>query len=183
MRERLRQLLRRWSFREGEFVLASGATSRFYVDVRRTALTGEGAALIGDLLLDLAHDSGWAGEMQGVGGMTLGADPLTTAVGLAAHARGVSIGQFLVRKEAKAHGAGGQLVLGAELAEGSRVVLLEDTVTTGGSTLRAVEAVRGAGFVVVGALCVVDREEGGASCLAEAGVELRSIFTVEELRR
>lgn len=181
-RARLLELLRGWSFREGDFTLASGARSRYYVDVRRTALTGEGAALLGPLLLGEIDAAGWGSTVEGVGGMTLGADPLTTAVGLAAWGSGRRLGQFLVRKAAKDHGTGRQVERGAELPASARVVLLEDTVTTGGSTLRALEAVQREGLQVIGALCVVDRGEGGAANLLEAGVELRALFTLDDLR-
>lgn len=181
-RGRLLELLRAWSFREGDFTLASGAHSRFYVDVRRTALTGEGADLLGPLLLAEIEAAGWLATVEGVGGMTLGADPLTTAVGGAAWRSGRRLGQFLVRKAPKDHGTGRQVERGAELPESARVVLLEDTVTTGGSTLRACEAVRREGLQVIGAVCVVDRGEGGALNLERAGVPLRSLFTLEDLR-
>lgn len=180
MKARLLELLREHSFREGDFVLASGKRSSFYVDVRRTALTAEGARLIGDLLLDLIEASGW--QCSGAGGMTLGADPLATAVAIASFDRGRPISSFIVRKEAKEHGGARQIEVAGTLADGAAVVVLDDTVTTGGSTVRAIEAVRAAGYVVVGAACVVDREEGGAAALDRVGVPLRSLFTVSDLR-
>lgn len=180
MHERLRELLREHSFREGDFVLASGRRSPFYVDVRRTALTAEGATLIGELLLDLIQDQGWACE--GAGGMTLGADPLTTAIGIASWRRGAPLSSFIVRKEPKGHGAGRQIEAAGTLPAGASVVVLDDTVTTGGSTAKAVDAVREAGYRVVGAACVVDRCEGGAEALAAIDVPLRSLFTVDALR-
>ncbi len=178
-RERLRELLRAWSYREGDFVLASGRRSRFYVDVRRTSLTAEGAKLIGELLLDLWRDTGW--EAAGVGGMSLGADPLTTSLGIAAFDAGVPATCFLVRKEPKGHGAGRQVEAAGDLPDGADVIVLEDTVTTGGSSLRAVEILREAGYRVVGCLAVVDRVEGGREALEAAGVPLRSLFTVADL--
>ena len=177
--DRLRALLRQYSYREGDFLLASGKRSPYYVDVRRTSLTAEGAALIGDALWALIGETGW--RVDAVGGMSLGADPLTTATALAARAAGTTVSCFLVRKEAKDHGAGRQVEPGGDLADGASVVVLEDTVTTGGSTLRAVEAVRRAGYTVVGAVAVVDRCEGGSERLKEAGVPLRSLFTVQAL--
>ena len=140
MRERLLELLRTHSYREGEFTLASGKTSRFYIDVRRTSLTAEGATLIGELLLDLIVAQGWS--FDGAGGMTLGADPLTTGVAIAGWRRGHPISSFIVRKSAKEHGAGRQVEIGGDLQPGARVVMLEDTETTGGSTARAVAAMR-----------------------------------------
>jgi orotate phosphoribosyltransferase len=176
---RLRTLLRQYSYREGDFVLASGKRSRYYVDVRRTSLTAEGAALIGEALWTLIEEAGW--QPDAVGGMSLGADPLTTATALAARADGTTVSCFLVRKEPKGHGAGKQVEPGGDLADGASVVVLEDTVTTGGSTLRAIEAVRSAGYHVLGAAAVVDRCEGGAERLAEAGVTLHSLFAVGAL--
>ncbi len=179
-RRQLLSLIREHSYREGDFVLASGKRSRFYVDLRRTSLTAEGAALIGDLMLDLLESSGWS--FSAAGGLTLGADPLTTAVGIAAYRRGRALSSFIVRKEAKSHGAGRQVELAGDLAKGAPVVVLDDTVTTGGSTLVAVQAMREAGFDVVGAACVVDRNEGGRERLEEAGVPLLRLFTLADLR-
>lgn len=180
MKNRLLELLRTYSYAEGEFVLASGATSRHYIDVRRTALTAEGATLIGELLLDLIDEAGW--RCEGAGGMTLGADPLTTACGIASWRRGRPLSSFLVRKEPKGHGGGKQIEAAGTLGDGATVVVLDDTVTTGGSTLRAIEALRRAGYEVVGAACVVDRREGGEAALAGAGVPLESLFTLDDLR-
>lgn len=179
-RERLRALLREHSYRDGDFVLASGKRSRFYIDVRRTTLTAEGAFLTGELLLDALLATGW--KVAGAGGLTLGADPLTTSMGVAAWRRGVSLSSFIVRKEAKEHGAGRKIERGGDLPDGCPVVVLEDTVTTGGSSLKAVEALREAGYLVVGALAVVDRLEGGAEALRAAGVPLHSLFTIPDLR-
>ena len=179
-RSRLLELLRTYSYREGDFVLASGRRSSFYIDVRRTALHAEGATLIGELLVDLIRERGW--EPVGVGGMTLGADPLTTATGIAAYRAGIPWTGFIVRKEAKDHGTGKQVELAGDLDEGAAVVILDDTVTTGGSTLKAVRAMEKAGFKVLGAACVIDRNEGGREALAAEGVELIRIFTREELR-
>jgi orotate phosphoribosyltransferase len=181
MRDLLLQLLREHSYREGEFVLASGKTSRFYVDVRRTSLTAEGATAIGELLLDALAETGWA--FDGAGGMTLGADPLTTAIAVASYRRGTPVASFIVRKEAKDHGAGRKVELGGTLPVGANVVVLDDTVTTGGSTLKAINAMRESGFTVVGAACVVDRMEGGAELLAENGVPLVSLFTLPQLAK
>lgn len=180
MKDRLLELLRTHSYKEGDFVLASGKRSSFYVDVRRTALTAEGATLIGELLLDLVGAAGW--ECGGIGGMTLGADPLTTAVGIASWRRGAPVSSFIVRKEAKGHGGGRQIEAAGTLEPGSKVVVLDDTVTTGGSTIKAIDALRDAGFEVVGAACIVDRCEGGAEALQAAGVPLRALFTLADLR-
>jgi orotate phosphoribosyltransferase len=179
-RERLRHLIRLWSYREGDFLLASGRRSSFYVDVRRTALNAEGGWLIGELLLDAMIAEGW--KPSGVGGLTLGADPLATATAIAAWHRGLACSAFIVRKEAKEHGTGKQIELAGDIADGATVVVLDDSVTTGGSTLKAVEAARRAGFQVCGAACVVDRQEGARELLAASGVKLVSLFTIDDLR-
>lgn len=179
-RDRLVELIRVHSYREGDFVLASGRRSRFYVDLRRTSLTAEGATLIGELLLDAIVARGW--QPAGIGGMTLGADPLTTSVAVAAWRRGIATSSFIVRKEAKGHGAGRQVEVGGDLPDGADVVVLDDTITTGGSTVRAIDALREAGYRVIGAACVVDRDEGGRAALDDAGVPLLALLTLEDLR-
>lgn len=178
-RERLIELIRSYSYREGEFLLASGKKSRFYVDMRRTALHPEGALLIGHALYDVIRERGWTPD--GVGGMTLGADPLTTATSLVSLERGTPWSGFLVRKEPKDHGTGKQVESAGSLSEGDSVVVLDDTVTTGGSTLKAIKAVEQAGFRVLGAACVVNRDEGGTEKLAESGYELLSVLHLPEL--
>ncbi len=180
MKTRLLELLRTHSYAEGDFLLASGKRSAFYIDIRRTALTAEGATLIGELLLDLITEQGW--DCEGAGGMTLGADPLTTAVGIASWKRGAPLSSFIVRKEPKDHGAGKQVETAGTLPQGAKVVVLDDTVTTGGSTVRAIEALRAAGYDVIGATCVVDRGEGGAAALTAAGVPFVPLFSLEALR-
>lgn len=179
-KDRLLELLRQLSFKLGDFVLASGQRSDYYVDLRQTSLTGEGAFHIGNLLLDTILER--FPEAEGFGGMTLGADPLTTACGLAAFSRGKELGQFLVRKEPKDHGTGRQVEPGGTLPQGGKVVLLEDTVTTGSATIAAYEAVTKAGYEVIGAICIVDRLQGGADNLAAKGVQLHPIFTINDLR-
>lgn len=179
-RDRLIELLRTYSFKEGDFVLASGKRSSFYVDVRRTALLAEGGALLGELLLDRIDELGW--RVDAAGGMTLGADPLTTAMAVEAFRRGRAWSSFLVRKEPKAHGTGSQVELAGDLEPGARVVILDDTVTTGSSTLRSVQVMQAAGFDVVGALCAVDRDEGGFDTLASVKIPFASLFTIEDLR-
>ena len=180
MSDRLLELLREHSYREGDFVLASGARSSYYVDVRRTSLTAEGSVLIGERLLGLIQSKGWAPDA--VGGMTLGADPLTTAVGIAAFRAGVPLTCFLVRKEPKGHGAGKQVEAAGDMPTAPRVVILEDTTTTGGSTARAIEAARAAGYEVVAAVTIVDRQQGAEARLRELDVAFASLFTVEDLR-
>ncbi len=179
-RARLLELLREHSYREGDFVLASGRHSPFYIDVRRTSLHAEGATLIGELLVDLILAQGW--DVRGVGGMTLGADPLTTATGIAAYRRGLPWTNFLVRKEPKDHGTGKQVEVAGDLEDGAKVVVLDDTITTGGSTLKAVRAMERAGYHVLGAICVMDRNEGGIDHLANEGVKTVALYTLDDLK-
>ncbi len=179
LRPELRDLLRRLALEHGEFELSAGGTTSVYVDVRQVSLTGRGAALIGTALWRMIDDI--SPEARAVGGMTLGADPLVTATSLAAEADGRTLEGILVRKAPKEHGTGDRLETPSILEAGDRVVALEDTVTTGGSTLEAVEQMREAGFRIAHALCVVDREAGGSEHLASHGVDLHPLFTLSEL--
>jgi len=176
-RAALRALLLQRSVRRGDFVLASGARSSYYIDARRTTMSGEGQRLIGRLGLEALRAAGW--EPQAVGGLTLGADPVAYAIAHAAAASGSAIDAFTVRKEPKTHGTG-RRIEGA-FAPGMRVVVVEDVVTTGESALRAVDAVRQEGGEVLGVLAVVDRGEGGRERLAAAGLPLVSLFAAAEL--
>lgn len=175
----LADLLRRYSLQRGQFVLASGATSNFYLDVRRTALTGAGARLIGHEMF--AQIRARSPEAVGCGGMTFGADPIITGVCCAAAEQDVPWGGVVVRKEAKDHGTKGALEIAGNLCGDEEIVAVDDVVTSAGSTLRAIARLREHGFRVVDAYCVVDREAGGAQALAEAGVTLHALFRVSDL--
>ncbi len=175
--EALASILRRESIRRGRFVLASGRVSDYYLDCRRTTLHPEGAYLVGLLMLERMRARGWS--PGGIGGLTLGADPVATAVAVVSHLEGEPIPAFLVRKERKTHGTA-QRIEGAPPA-GSPVVVVEDVVTSGGSAITAVEACREAELRPLGVLAVVDREEGGREALAEHGLELETLFTAREL--
>ncbi len=176
-RNDLAGLLRRNSVRTGDFVLASGRRSPFYVDARRTTMSGLGQLLIGRVGFAMLEQSGWA--CDAVGGLTLGADPVAYAIAHAATAAGRRLDAFTVRKEAKAHGAGRQVE--GPIEPGVAVVVIEDVVTTGGSALRAIEVLTGFGASVVGVLALVDREEGGREAIEGAGHALVSLFRVSEL--
>ncbi|MCM2279408.1 MAG: orotate phosphoribosyltransferase [Oligoflexia bacterium] len=183
-RGQLIALIRKLSYREGDFTLASGKKSRFYVDLKATTLHPEGAFLIGELAVDalMAFGRERGITIGGVGGLTLGADPLATAISLAARARGVSWPAFIVRKEPKDHGTG-QYVEGTEnLAPGASLVVLEDVVTTGGSSLKAIERLRDAGYRPEAALTVIDREQGGDALIREKGVEFLRLATLREVQ-
>lgn len=176
-RERLVAMLASRSARTGEFTLSSGMRSTLYIDARLTTMSPDGLALIGPLALGVIGDAGW--EAAAVGGLTLGADPIACAISYASALAGRPLRAFTVRKEPKAHGTG-RLVEGPLLA-GDRVVVIEDVITTGGSALRAIEAVRGFGAVVVGVLALVDREEGGRERIVEAGYRVRALVRAAEI--
>lgn len=161
-RDRLLALLKERSLMFGDFTLASGKKSSFYFDSKKTTLTAEGALLTAAQVLDVLSREGI--EADAIGGMTLGADPIVCPVAALSAAAGRPLDAFIVRKEAKGHGTTRQIE--GDLAEASRVVVVDDVVTTGGSTLRAIEAVEAAGHTVVAVICLVDREEGGAGNLA-----------------
>ena len=174
-RARLLELLTQLSFERRKVKLVSGKESDFYIDCKRTALTSEGHALIGRLLL--AEVSRHAPDARGVGGLTLGADPLASALATTAYLSGSPLDAFIVRKEAKDHGTAQWLERPAALKEGTPVAILEDVVTTGGSTLKAIERARAGGLVVRGAFALVDRLEGGREAIEAAGEKLYSLFT------
>lgn len=176
-RRTLRDLLRARSVRQGDFVLASGARSSYYIDARLTTLSGSGQLLIGRLGLAAVDAAGWSPDA--VGGLTLGADPVACAIAHTAAAVGRTIDAFTVRKEAKAHGTG-RLIEG-NLRDGGRVVAVEDVITTGDSALRAIRAVEDAGARVLGVLAVVDREQGGRAAIEAAGHDVVALFTASEL--
>ncbi|HSJ13875.1 MAG TPA: orotate phosphoribosyltransferase [Longimicrobiales bacterium] len=176
-RAELLELLRQRSLSRGDFVLASGARSGYYIDARRTSMSGAGQRLIGRLGLVLLDQRGWRPQL--IGGLTLGADPVAYAIAHAAALVGRTLDAFTVRKEAKGHGAG-RLIEGADVA-GRDVVVVEDTITTGGSALRAIQALEGGGARILGVLALVDRGEGGASKLQEAGYTVAALATAGEL--
>lgn len=176
MKHRLAKLLLEKSYIEGEVILTSGKKSDYYFDCKQTALHPEGAYLLGNLFLDMIPQ-----DMAGIGGMTLGADPLVTAVSVVSQTRGRPLPGFIVRKSPKGHGTNQYLEGLANFRPGDRVALLEDVVTTGGTLLKVIDRVTDAGLVVAGVFCVLDREEGGAAALAERGFPLHAIFTRHEL--
>ena len=179
MRQRLKELLLKKSYRQGRIKLTSGKESDFYIDGKQTTLDAEGAYLCGMLLHELICSS--AKKINGVGGMTLGADPLVTAVSIVSYLEGEPLPAFIVRKEPKAHGTENYIEGKKNLAEGARVALLEDVVTTGGTLLQVIERVKSQGFEVGLVATIVDRQEGGSEALAAQGYKLLSVFTREEL--
>ncbi len=176
-REQLRALIVERSVRRGDFVLSSGKRSSYYIDARLTTMSGAGQKLIGQLGLDLLDLAAWT--VRSVGGLTLGADPVSYAIAHTAALRGQELDAFTVRKEAKVHGTG-RLIEGV-FEPGWSVAVIEDTITSGESALRAVRAVREAGGNVAGVLALVDRQEGGADRITADGLPVIALFTAAEL--
>jgi orotate phosphoribosyltransferase len=178
-RAQLKRLIFQRSYREGDFTLASGRKSSFYIDLKATTLHPEGARLIGECACDLlAHN-----RVDAVGGLTLGADPIATSVSLAAWRRGLHWPAFIVRKEPKKHGTSKYIEGTENLKPGAHVVVLEDVVTTGGSSMFAIERLRAEGYHVLGVLTALDREEGGREFLEARGLWLRAITSLGEIRK
>ena len=175
--ERLRRLLLERSVRRGDFVLASGQRSSYYIDCRLTTMSAEGQRLIGELGWRAIVESGW--RPVAVGGLTMGADPVAYAVAAASFGTELVVDAFSVRKEAKAHGTG-RVVEGC-FAAGAEVVIVEDVITTGGSARRAIDAVEAAGGRVLGVLAVVDRDQGGRAALEHGGRQVRALVGAGEL--
>lgn len=140
-------------------------------------MSPDGLALIGPLALDTIRKQGWSPDS--VGGLTLGADPIAYAIAYASAVAGTPVRSFTVRKEAKAHGTGRRIE--GPFAEGDRVVVIEDVITTGGSALKAIEAITAAGATIVGILALVDREEGGRAAIEAAGYPVVSLATASEI--
>lgn len=179
-RDRLRELVTELAVVHGEVALASGATAQYYVDLRRVTLHHEAAPLVGHVLLDLLEEAGLGtAEIDAVGGLTLGADPVAAALLHAAASRGQDLDAFVVRKEGKAHGMQ-RRIEGPDVA-GRRVVAVEDTSTTGGSVMTAVEALREAGADVVGVAVIVDRATGARERIEAEGLPYLSIFGLADL--
>ena len=175
LRERLFNILKEKAYKKGKFILTSGKESDFYIDCRPVTLHPEGAYLVGKLLFERLRSS--LGKIQGVGGMTLGADPIATAVSLISYIEGNPIHAFLIRKEPKKHGRGLWVEGIQNLPEGTEVAIVEDVVTTGGSTIKAIERAKEEGLKVARVLAIVDRDEGGRENLKNYGYELEFLFT------
>ncbi len=180
-RAELHQILKTKSVRFGQFTLASGKTSDVYVDCRLTTYNPTAMPLIGRLFLRKIAEKSWSPEA--VGGLTLGADPIAFAIARESLASGRIVACFVVRKERKAHGMQ-KMIEGLDAVEGRKVVILDDVCTTGDSTALAIENARSAGMLVLGAVCLIDREAGAREMLREKfGVELESIFQLSDFRQ
>jgi orotate phosphoribosyltransferase len=175
MRLALLPLLASQAYRHGNFTLASGRSSHHYVNCKPVSLSGSGLALLGALMLEQVE-----AEARAVAGLTLGADPLVSAVAMMAALVGQELNALIVRKEAKGHGTGAWLE-GPLPEPGSTITVLEDVVTTGGSSLKAVQQLREAGYTVNRVVTIVDRQEGGVEAMTAAGLELHSLFLLDEV--
>lgn len=173
-RSRLLELLTQLAYEKRSVTLASGRESDFYIDTKQATLTAEGHYLVGRLVL--AEIQSHFGKATAVGGMTMGADPISSAVSLTSWVQAQPIPAFYVRKEPKGHGTGQWIEGKKGLPKPAQVVVVEDVITTGGSTLKAIERCRIEGLDVVGVVALVDREEGGREAVEAAGVPLRSLF-------
>jgi orotate phosphoribosyltransferase len=174
-RNELMRIVRELSYEEREVTLASGRKSNFYFDGKQTALHALGGLLVGKAFYqEVCH---FPGPIHGVGGLTLGADPIATATSIAAILAGQPMHAFIIRKEPKGHGTGQWLEGRKNLPPGSRVVIVEDVTTTGGSSMKAVERAQEEGLEVVGIVTLVDREEGAREAIEGAGQQLRAVFT------
>jgi orotate phosphoribosyltransferase len=178
-RERLKEIILKYAYQQREVTLASGRKSDFYFDGKQCTLYPEGAHLVGRLMMDRIQQR--FPQTQAVGGPTLGADPIATAVGMVSFSRGTPLATFIVRKSPKGHGTMSWIEGGRHLRPGMRVVLVEDVITTGGSLIKAMGHVREAGLVPIACLTIVDREEGGRENLEGEGLKVESLFTKSEL--
>ena len=172
MKNELLYLLKRDAYKKGEFTLTSGKTSEHYVNCKPVTLTGRGLTLTSLLLLEHI-------DTTTVAGLTLGADPLVSGVAVVSALDKYLINALIVRKEPKGHGTGAWIE-GPVLPEGSKVTVLEDVVTTGGSAIKAAQKLRDAGHVVERVVAIVDRQEGGLEAMKDEGLELKSLFTLED---
>lgn len=176
LKSALLDLICQVAYKEGNFILSSGQHSPYYINGKQVTLHAQGGLMVGRLMLARLPQ-----ETVGVGGLTLGADPLVTAVSIAGAYSHRPITPLIVRKAAKGHGTQADIE-GPRLPPHSPVIVLEDVVTTGQSAMQAVERLRAADYDVTGVLALVDRQQGGAQCYAQAGLPFEALFTTADLR-
>ena len=176
-RQELVDLLLSQSVAVGSFTLASGRTSSYYIDARKTTMSARGLQLIGAVGLSAIRDAGWAADA--VGGLTLGADPVAYALSRASLDQPPVVNAFTVRKEAKTHGARRRIE--GCFDSGQAVVVVEDVITTGQSAIQAIEAVRAAGGRITGVLALVDRDEGGRAAIERTGIPVCTLISLRDL--
>lgn len=170
LKKQLLEIVKKESVSRGEFILASGKKSNYYIDMRRTSLHPLGAKLIGEIIFNRIKDM----DIDCIGGPTMGADPIVSAVSVASALSSKPLPGFYVRKEAKSHGT--MKMIEGIFEQGNRVIILEDVVTTGTSTLKTIKAVEAEGGKVVKVMALVDREEGGKESIQKEGYDFESIF-------
>ena len=173
MKDELLYLLKTDAYKKGEFTLSSGKTSEHYVNCKPVTLTGRGLTLVSMSLLEEV-------KTPVVAGLTLGADPLVSGVAVCSALDGRLVNGLIVRKEPKGHGTKAWIE-GPEFKKGTKVTVLEDVVTSGGSAIKAAEKLRDAGYIVEKVVTIVDRQEGGEDAIKEAGLELKSLFVLEDI--
>ncbi|NMG20743.1 orotate phosphoribosyltransferase [Brasilonema bromeliae] len=172
----LLDLLCQLAYKEGDFVLSSGQRSSYYINGKQVTLHPQGALAIGRILLSMLPL-----ETQAVAGLTLGADPIVSAVSVVSAYENRPIPALIIRKEAKGHGTRAYIE-GPSLPESAKVVVLEDVVTTGQSAMKAVERLREAGYTVNQVISLVDRQQGGAEFYQQAGLEFEAVYTIKEIQ-
>jgi orotate phosphoribosyltransferase len=177
LRQILLDLLIKYAYVEGDFTLSSGARSSYYINGKQVTLRAEGALVVGRLLWQLLPENTAA-----VAGLTLGADPIVSAVSLVSALENQPIPALIIRKQAKGHGTKAYIE-GPDLPEKSKVVVLEDVVTTGGSALQAVERLQEAGYIVEQVIALVDREQGGRELYRSHDIEFKAIFSIADLQQ
>ena len=171
---KLMELVREKALQVGDFTLASGKKSKYYLDCRKVTLDSAGANQIADGMLELMG----ANRPSSVGGMAIGADPISAAIITVAGREGKSLKGFIVRKEAKAHGTGRDVE--GPVVAGDTAIIVEDVVTTGGSSLAAIEKAEAFGLKVLGVMAIIDRLEGGAEALAAKGYSLQTLLSIRD---
>lgn len=178
MKTRLAEMILKKSFRYSDdppFTLASGKKSNYYFNCKPTTLDPEGMYLIGNVIFDMLETS----DIAAVGGLTLGADPIANAISIISYQRGRPIKAFIVRKDVKAHGT--RSAVEGNVEAGEHVIVLDDVITTGGSTIQAIEKAREAGLIVAGVIALIDRQEGGRENIERVVSNVRAVFTREEI--
>ncbi len=177
-RKKLLDQLARKSLKFGDFILTSGRKSNYYLNCKKVTRTAEGMFLLGNLLYNEIRKI--SGEIDGIGGMTMGADPICDAVSLISYMKDDTIESIIVRKERKAHGA--QSLIEGNTENIKKIVVIDDVVTTGGSTIKAIEAFENeTDFEIKGVFALVDRQEGGADNLAKKNYPYQPVFTKDEI--
>ncbi len=176
IRQALLDLICQVAYKEGDFTLSSGKKSDYYINGKQVTLHAQGGLMVARLLLDMLP-----ADTVGIGGLTLGADPMVSAISIAGAYANRPVTPLIIRKEAKGHGTRAYIE-GPELPAGSAIVIIEDVVTTGASALQAVERLRQAGYQVNDVLALVDRQQGGQALYQSEGLNFRPVFTIAELQ-